>query len=1189
MRLRKLEVYGFKSFATRTEIVFNEGITGIVGPNGSGKSNIGDAVRWVLGEQSAKTLRGTSMQDVIFGGTQTRKPLSYCEVSLTFDNEDGALDSEFAEVTVTRRVYRNGDSEYFLNRSACRLKDIVDLFRDTGIGKEGYSIIGQGRIDDILSRKDESRRQVFEEAAGIVKFKARKEDADKKLEKTRENLSRVDDILGELKRQLSPLEDQAKTARLYLELAAELKELDMNLFLNRSDKMGQKLKELDRELQDISTVLENTEATLQEKSESRDARQEEISVLDEKIAGSRDSLMTVIEAVHEARNNVLALKSRREARGETRNRLIEETKAQQERLAEMEQALKESTEGTEQQAAEVVEAEARLNAARAEEEKAREEEQKREEALEEQKNRVMEAMNRAISARNDQTRLKTMRQNMENRTVEVRAALEKLKAERENLQTGENDAAKRLENEKTELTRLGAEMEQIRLALEKADRDLIETRKQYDARLAAARETEGRQKLLVEMSRGMEGYSQPVREAMNHAEQTGMDGVYGVLGKLLTVPKEYETALDMVLGNAQQDIVTADEESAKTLIRYLREKKLGRATFLPVATVKGKTADAQERKLLEMPGCIGIASELVEFDEQFRGVVESLLGRTLIADTLEHGTEIERKCGYSIRLVTLKGDVLQPGGSMTGGSTGPQTANLFARERILKEMTETLRAQQAELETLLTAMSDGQKKKDDLKKQSAEALEKVHQQEIAVARETEHYENAMAEAGGLAARVKETEEALAQMAEGILEIDNQLEAINAAGEKDENERGEMTRKTEEMQERLAEIRRERTARGDAVMARTIELSEKKHLLDTARRDRTHFEEDKKRLAREQTARDNSLKELDRQDAEDAAKEGLLNEEAEKRAREQKQCEDVAHALEEKRKEKQDSLKALLKDMEDLHKSHDRDAEKYHRVELNRSRAEGELKTLQDRIWDTYGVTYAGAEEFRREGPFNMTEADRRAAQISTEIRAMGVVNVNAVEEYAETKQRFDALQVQREDLKKAEKDLTELIRQLLEQMTTQFTENFGKLQGYFSETFTRLFGGGHAELRLTDPSDPLNCGIEINAQPPGKKLQLLSLLSGGERTLTAIAILFATLKLKPSPFCILDEIEAALDDANIGYFADYLKEYGRDTQFVVVTHRKGTMERCDTLYGVSMEEQGVSRMVSVALKDWPEG
>ena len=1187
MRLRKLEVYGFKSFATRTEILFNEGITGIVGPNGSGKSNIGDAVRWVLGEQSAKTLRGTSMQDVIFGGTQTRKPLSYCEVSLTFDNEDGALDSEYAEVTVTRRVYRNGDSEYFLNRSACRLKDIVDIFRDTGIGKEGYSIIGQGRIDEILSRKDESRRQVFEEAAGIVKFKARKEDADKKLEKTRENLSRVDDILGELKRQLNPLEAQAKTARLYLELAAELKILDMNLFLNRSDKMGQKLRELDKELQDINTVLVNTEATLQEKSESRDARQEEISVLEEKIAGTRDSLMTIIEAVHEARNNVLALQSRREARGENRNRLKEESRAQEERLAEMEQALKESAEGAEQQEAEVAAAEASLNAAREEEEKARAEEEKREVALEEQKNRVMEAMNRAISARNDQTRLKTMKQNMENRTVEVQAALEKLNREREELQTGEGEAAKRLENEKAELVRLNDEMEQIRIALETADRELIDIRKEYDTRLAAAREAEGRHKLLTEMSRGMEGYSQPVREAMNHVEQTGMTGVYGVLGKLLDVPKEYETALDMVLGNAQQDIVTADEESAKELIRFLREKKKGRATFLPVSTVRGKTADARERELLNMPGCIGIASELIGFDEIFRGIVESFLGRTLIADTLDHGTEIERKCGYSIRVVTLKGDVLQPGGSMTGGSTGPQAANLLARERILRELTETLRKQQEELEKLLNALSEGQKKKNELKTRSAEALEKVHQQEIAVARETEHYENAMAETGGLAARAKETEEALEQLAEGIKEIDEQLEAINAAGEKDESERGDMARKTEEMQAQLAEIRRERTARGDAVMARTIELSEKKHALDTARRDREHFEEDKKRVAREQAVRDNTLKELDRQDAEDAAKEAGLNAEAEKRAREQKQCEDVAHALEEKRKEKQASLKALLKDMEDLHKSRDRDAEKYHRVELNRSRAEGELKTLQDRIWDTYGVTYAGAEEFRQEEPFNMTEADRRAAQISTEIRAMGIVNVNAVEEYAETKERYDALQVQREDLKKAEKDLTELIRQLLDQMTTQFTENFGKLQGYFSETFTRLFGGGHAELKLTDPSDPLNCGIEINAQPPGKKLQLLSLLSGGERTLTAIAILFATLKLKPSPFCILDEIEAALDDANIAYFADYLREY-RDTQFVVVTHRKGTMERCDTLYGVSMEEQGVSRMVSVSLKDWKE-
>ena len=1186
MRLKKLEMYGFKSFATRTEIVFNEGITGIVGPNGSGKSNIGDAVRWVLGEQSARTLRGASMQDVIFNGTQSRKPLGYCEVSLVFENEDRALNMDYAEIMVTRRVYRNGDSEYYLNRTSCRLKDIVDLFRDTGIGKEGYSIIGQGRIDEILSRKSEDRRQVFEEAAGIVKFKARKEEADKKLEHTRENLSRVDDILHELKRQLSPLEEQAKAARVYLDLSAELKVLDLNLFLARSDRMNQKLAELDQELQALRTVLDNTEVTLQEKTALRDARQAGITELDEKITAAHESLMTILESVHEAQNAEAAVRSRREARQETRDRMAEEDARDAEHLAELEQLFQETAEGAEQHTASVTRAEARLAVARAEEEKARREEQEQEEALESHKERVITAMNRLNTMRNDQTRLKTMRQTMENRLGEVGNDLKKLKTEGQDLGSGLETALKQLDNEKTELAKLTDELAKIRAELEKADTDVIEARKRYDTRLVSMKEMESRHQLLAEMSEEMEGYSQTVKKAVRYAEETGLSGVHGVLGRLLNVPREYETAMDTVLGNTQQDIVTDDEETAKILIEYLRENRLGRATFLPVSAIRPRLLDPGEKKLLTMPGCLGVASDLIGCDDTYRAIVENLLGRTVVADTLDHGIAIACAGHHSFRLVTLKGDVIHSGGSMTGGSTGSGTTNLFTRERELKELTERLDQGQTELEDLLRIMQNGQKTKDELKIRSAEALEAVHQQEIAVARETERYENALADSGNQAERVKAAEEAMEQLREAMEQIDAQLETVTADGEQGEIDRESMERQTGILQKELTETRTRRNTCTEEVMHLTLELNDLKHRLETARRDHTRLEEDRKRLTKGRNEREARLAEMEKQDAADATEEARLKVLTETRTLEQKQREATAHALEEKRRQEQESLKEILSDMENLHQSHNRDSERYHRVELNRSKADGDLKTMQERIWNTYEVTYAGAEEFRTEGPFNITEADRKAAQLSTEIRALGMVNVRAVEEYAETKARFDEMTVQREDLEKAENDLLELITQLLGQMKTTFVDNFSKLQGYFSETFTRLFGGGHAELSLTDPSDPLNCGIEINAQPPGKKLQLLTLLSGGERTLTAIAILFATLKLKPSPFCILDEIEAALDDANISYFADYLVEYGKSTQFVVVTHRKGTMERCDALYGVSMEEQGVSKMVSVSMQEY---
>ena len=1188
MRLKKLEMYGFKSFATRTEIVFNEGITGIVGPNGSGKSNIGDAVRWVLGEQSARTLRGASMQDVIFNGTQARKPLGYCEVSLVFENEDRTLNMDYAEIMVTRRVYRNGDSEYYLNRSSCRLKDIVDLFRDTGIGKEGYSIIGQGRIDEILSRKGEDRRQVFEEAAGIVKFKARKEEADKKLEHTRENLSRVDDILHELKRQLSPLEEQAKAARVYLDLSAELKVLDLNLFLHRSDRMNQKLAELDQELQNLRTVLDNTEVTLQEKARIRDQRQAEITELDEKISAAHDDLMTILERVHEVQNAGAAVQSRREARRENRERLTEEDTRDAERMAELEQLTQETADGTEQHFASVTAAEEKLNAVREEEEKERLTEQQQEEALEAHKDKLMTAMNRLNAMRNDQTRLKTMRQTMETRLGEIGNDLEKLKNEGQDLGSGLEEARKRLEAEKAELENRAAELAKIRADLEQADTDVIEARKQYDTRLVSMKEMASRRELLSEMSEEMEGYSQSVKRAVRYAEESGMPGVHGVLGRLLTVPREYETAIDTVLGNAQQDIVTDDEETAKALIEYLRENRLGRATFMPITAVKSKLLDAGEMKLLSMPGCLGVASDLIGCDGEYRGIVENLLGRTVVADDLDHGIAIMRAGHHAFRLVTLKGDIIHSGGSMTGGSTGTKATNLFTRERELKELTEKLDQGQTELEKLLRIMQDGQKNKDELKTRSADALEALHQQEIAVARETEHYENAQADSGNQSERLKAAEEAMEQLREAMEQIDAQLEAVTTDGEQGENDRESLEQKTGALQKELTETRARREACTEKVMALTLELNDLKHRLETARRDRSRLEEDRKRLARERTDREALLRDMEKQDEADAAEEARLNALTETRTLEQKQREAVAHSLEEKRRQEQEGLKEILTDMENLHQAHNRDSDRYHRVELSRAKADGDLRTMQERIWNTYEVTYAGAEEFRTEGPFNMTEADRKAAQLSTEIRALGMVNVRAVEEYAETKARFDEMSVQREDLEKAEKDLTELITQLLSQMKTTFVENFTKLQGYFSETFTRLFGGGHAELSLADPDDPLNCGIEINAQPPGKKLQLLTLLSGGERTLTAIAILFATLKLKPTPFCILDEIEAALDDANISYFADYLVEYGKNTQFVVVTHRKGTMERCDALYGVAMEEQGVSKMVSVSLQDYRE-
>ena len=1187
MKLKKLELYGFKSFAQRTEIVFDEGITGIVGPNGSGKSNIGDAVRWVLGEQSAKTLRGASMSDVIFNGTQKRKPLSYCEVSLVFDNDDHALAMEAAEVMVTRRVYRNGESEYYLNRTACRLKDVVDLFRDTGIGKEGYSIIGQGRIDEILSRKSEDRRQVFEEAAGIVKFKARKEEADKKLQRTLENLERVDDILDELTKRLKPLEEQSRNARVYLELSTELKDLDLNLFLIRSDRARARLSELESELLTVQTILADTESNLTDKTTRRDETQNRIDQLEEAITKARTELMECAEHVHESQKKLSALQSRRETRSENRQRIVREQEEAQERLAEIEKDHARIQADVEKQHSLIADAEQILRATQEAAEKAQAKEKEADAALEAQKAAVIDQMNRLSDVRNDKTRLNTMQAQMETRLTEIEESSGALQEQEAALREALIAVEKQLETENQHQQQCQEKLAQARQASDEADAAYANLRADVEKQSADMQAAASRHNVLTEMTRDMEGYNMAVRRAMTYAKQRGLTGVKGVLAQLMTVPQAYETAIDMALGAAQQNIVTDTEETAKELINYLRQNRLGGATFLPMSAIRGKTLYGNERNALKLPGCLGVASELVQCAPEYRGIVENLLGRTVIADNLDHGIPIMRAGNHAFRLVTLEGDVMHSGGSMTGGSAQSKVSNLLSRERELKELTAKLQTGRAELDKCRQELTQRQQTAQEKRQKVSDAVNALHQQEIAVAREQARRESVFADLNTHLQRMQETEQARVQLHQSLEDIRQQLETIEHQRTGAQGDQSAMEQKTIEMQNALVKARAEASAENDRLMVRTLQLSDLRHGLSDLERDEAHAQQDQAQILREQERREQLLHEMDELDAID--ENDMKREEAEsaRRQKEQLRQESAAQAIEQRRSQAQSDLRDILSDMENLHEAYNRDSEKLHKTELAKARIEGDQKNLQNRIWDTYKLTYAGAEEFRRT-PFDEKESDRRAAELQGQIRALGTVNVGAVEEYAETKARVDDLTAQQQDLKRAEMDLRELIERLLIQMRSTFVENFSKMQGYFAETFTRLFGGGHAELKLMDPDDPLNCGIEVNAQPPGKKLQLLSLLSGGERALTAIAILFAMLKLKPTPFCILDEIEAALDDANIGYYADYLKEYSKGTQFIVVTHRKGTMERCNSLFGVAMEEQGVSRMVSVSLQDYQE-
>ncbi len=1240
MRLSKLEIYGFKSFAKRTEIIFPQNVTGIVGPNGSGKSNISDAVRWVLGEQSAKVLRGNNMADVIFNGTEAKKPMNYCEVALVFDNTDKQLPVEFAEVSITRRVYRSGDSEYLMNGSACRLKDIVDLFRDTGVGKEGYSIIGQGRIDEILSQRGEDRRAIFEEAAGISRFRQRKEEAEQRLKRADENLLRVVDVVEELQNHMGPLERQATVAKEFLALEGQLKELDVQLYLLRHDRLRAREASVEQTLLSIQDLLVELNKQAADTSAQRDAAQEALEAVQQALRAAHDGLLETNEAHHLAREAASQVENRLNQGTDTAQRLQTEAEAVRNRLALIQATMTHSGDGIEAANALKNEAEALLQQQKEAYTAATDSAQKWEDELSAHKSAIIDRMNRIQDVKTTQARQTTMHTQMSARKQELEGELAQGTEKGERLAAALKQAKANLVQEKDRYEGLKAEAEAFELSTKQMLADILEKQKALQEAAQSARGLDTRLKTLKELQDGYEGYQYSVKNALQYAKQRHLPGIHDVIAMLLTVPKELETAIDMALGGAMQNIVTDTEQDAKLIIDHLRQNHLGRATFLPLSTVRGRTLSGRERDVLSMPGCLGVASELCQFAGQYRPIMESLLGRTVVAKDLDSGIAIMRAGGHAFRLVTLTGDVMHSGGSMTGGSIQQKAQNLLGREREIRELEETLKektlliAQEQEALTALEGSRAGSKEKREA------AQYALHQQEIAVVRDTEREAAAQQELDQHSAATEGLNQAIEQLTESLEDIQRELDRAQLKSQEDSHTGEEMNARTEELSAILDKARRERETAQEAQTAAMLRLKEAEHDLDRIQRDQKRLLGDSETcrvelqtlgVKRQQCLEDIKQAEDQRQEA------------AEKvNACEKAVTASKAHVdeMEAKQRLAQQQVKDLQGEIEAGQLLLTKESERLHRQEMAQARVKAELAQLDDRLWDTYELTYAGAEQARDEylaraaeaadlaeaealtraaahapagadaealaagwstageqpalgetlsqkkPAFDETAAEQEAQGLRERIRAMGTVHVGAIEEFAQLHQRYTELTTQQQDLQRAKTDLEALIEKLLQQMETVFVGQFNLLQKYFSETFSRLFGGGQGEIQLSDPNDPLNCGIEIIVQPPGKKRQLLSLFSGGERALTAIAILFAMLMLKPTPFCILDEIEAALDEANIGYFADYLKEFSKDTQFVVVTHRKGTMERCDTLFGVAMEERGVSSLVSVNLTDY---
>ena len=1179
MYLKNLEVHGFKSFANKIVFNFHNGITGIVGPNGSGKSNVGDAVRWVLGEQSTKQLRGSSMQDVIFAGTENRKPLSYAYVAITLDNSDHQLAIDFEEVTIARRLYRSGESEYLINGHVCRLKEVTELFYDTGIGKEGYSIIGQGQIDKILSGKPEERRELFDEAAGIVKYKKRKVTAQKKLENERENLVRVNDILSELERQVEPLERQSEKAKIYLKKKSELKELDVNMFLLEMERIEAEEKDLNEKHRIVSEEMEETNKTYEKIRSEYENLELAMKELDETINSLRENIshssvtkekmesqiQVLNEQIHTAemtdehlQGRLSAIEKEQQERLNSRQGYDEKKAILDEQLEVLEYGRKQAQEELQTIQLKVAESNAVIEKGQAE---------------------LIEILNNNASIKGRQQRFDTMLEQITIRKAELTKRLIARQSE-------ELELVSVLESYEAELNKISERLRSSREQESELLGKIVEWKKKDRENTHKIEETQikyhkqqSRLESLRNIAERYDGYGNSIRKVMEQKDEN--PGLLGVVSDLIQVEKRYETAIETALGGNIQNIVTEDEETAKKMIGFLKKNHFGRATFLPLTSVTAKENPKSDAALGD-EGVIGIASELISYEDKYKEIAAYLLGRVLVVDTIEHALALAKKHRYSLHIVTLEGEYLSPGGSMTGGAFR-NSSNLLARNREIEEMEAkvaellyALEARKSRKEDIATALALNEEELSTVKVLIQEQMVSQTAAQMNVERARQQKNDSDSAYIGLAGENRELETQIAEIQVGkqqIIEEDTYAKSRQAEIE-EENKRYQVVL---EEQSRLEESAKQIVAR--------ITMEEA-----SVRQNLQFVQENLLRISNE----------MERFDAEREELIENVSRAKEDAARKQHDIEEIRKTIEisadivtdwqkqlaeslEKKNQMSEEYRGFFQKQEDI-------SGRKNILDKELMRLSNQLDKLHEAeeyqinyMWEEYEITPHAAIELRKEGYDNFSEVKQLIAAIKDEIRKLGDVNVNAIEEYKEVSARYVFLKEQHDDLIQAEKTLIGIIEELDTGMRNQFQEKFAEIQREFDSSFKQLFGGGHGTLELVEGEDILECGIRIIAQPPGKKLQNMMQLSGGEKALTAIALLFAIQVLKPSPFCLLDEIEAALDDSNVSRFAQYLSRLTQKTQYIVITHRRGTMAAADRLYGITMQEKGVSALVSVNL------
>ncbi|UYZ23578.1 chromosome segregation protein SMC [Mesobacillus jeotgali] len=1184
MFLKRLDVVGFKSFAERISVEFVPGVTAVVGPNGSGKSNITDSIRWVLGEQSAKSLRGAKMEDIIFAGSDSRKPLNFAEVTLTLDNEDQSLPLDYNEVSVTRRVYRSGDSEYLINKQNCRLKDIVDLFMDSGLGREAFSIISQGRVEEILNSKPEDRRTIFEEAAGVLKYKSRKKKAESKLFETQENLNRVTDIIHELEGQVEPLKIQASIAKDYLQQKEELEQIEVALTAFEIEDLHGRWEQLSRQLEQHKEDEIKQSAVLQKKEAEIEKMRDQLAALDESVSDLQNVLLHASEELEKLEGRREVLKERKKNASQNKGQLeknIEELTSSV--------VLLENQKAEYEQSVSVLAAEA--SALQKELQQKQEQLKLYSEDVEHKidsiKSDYIEVLNEQAGAKNEKIYIEQQLQqqaakgsrldNDNDRFVSIRDEINERKAE---IEKKVASSQQELEEQARIFFEEQKKLESLRNNYERQEKTL------YQA-YQFLQQAKSKKEMLEEMEEDYSGFFQGVKEVLK-ARDTRLHGIEGAIAELIHVPKQYETAIETALGGAMQHIVVQNEENARAAIQFLKQKSFGRATFLPLSIIKGKyLASSQLALLADNSAYIGTAADLIQFDQKYAEVVKNLLGNVVIARDLKGANEIAKMLQYRSRIVTLDGDVVNPGGSMTGGAVKQKSSSLLSRKGELEDLTNKLADMEektslleSKVKSLKAETQNSEIRLEELRKAGEELrfkqqslkgdLREVELEQKNINERLSVYDSEKTQLDSdkekLESRLIELDGLLAKFHQDLVQFDKEIERLTKLKNSNSSSKDSLVSEISDLKINLASKKEQHSHVKEKLDSAVIQSEEQSRKLDI-------LKEDLSLLSSEMTDSSSGETQL-----EEAAKRKLQdkNETLKLISSRRNERLELQNKLEDQELESKE-LRRLLKGINEVLKDEE--------VKLNR--LDVELDNKLAHLREEYLLSYEAAKE---QYPLTIPadEARRKVKLIKMAIEELGTVNLGAIEEYDRVSERYEFLLEQKNDLQEAKDTLFLVIDEMDHEMKKRFEQTFTAIRSHFESVFQALFGGGRADLRLTQPDDLLNTGVEIVAQPPGKKLQNLGLLSGGERALTAIALLFSILKVRPVPFCILDEVEAALDEANVYRFAQYLKKYREETQFIVITHRKGTMEEADVLYGVTMQESGVSKLVSVRLEDSKE-